>query len=146
MERRAILIVLGLLLGTAVCSDSTAPTMVSVAGFYEATVFTVTEAGGTTDVLADGGAISLSLEADGTVAGRLFVPGGGEGGADFAADLAGTWTLNGTTVTLDHPADTFLRDMNFTVSGRQLAGQATFGEAAISVVFEKRSIEIQGAT
>lgn len=121
----------------AACSDSTAPTMASVAGSYAATTFTVTESGGTTNILAAGGSISLTLAAAGTTSGRLFVPGGAEGGGDFDEDLTGTWSLQDSTVTLDHDADTFLRDMTFTVRGQQLVGQETFTDVTVAVVLAK---------
>jgi hypothetical protein len=122
----------------AACGDSTAPTMASVAGSYTATTFTVTETGGTTNVLAAGGSISLTLAAAGTTGGRLFVPGGGEGGGDFDEALTGTWTLQDSTVTLDHDADTFLRDMTLTFrSRRQLVGQGTFTDVTVAVVLAK---------
>jgi len=112
--------------------------MASVAGSYTATTFTVTESGGSADILAAGGSISLTLAAAGTTSGRLFVPGGGEGGGDFDEDLTGTWTLQDSTVTLDHDADTFLRDMTLTFrSRRQLVGQETFVDVTIAVVLAK---------
>jgi hypothetical protein len=111
--------------------------MTSVAGSYAATSFTVTEAGGTTDVLSTGGSITLSLTAGGTTNGRLFVPGGAEDGSDFDEDLTGTWALQDSTVTLDHDADTFLRDMTFTVRGQQLVGEETFSDVTVAVVLAK---------
>jgi hypothetical protein len=111
--------------------------MASVAGSYTATTFTVTGTGGTTNVLAAGGSISLTLAAAGTTSGRLFVPGGGEGSGDFDEALTGTWTLQDSTVTLDHDADTFLRDMTLTVRGQQLVGQETFVDVTIAVVLAK---------
>jgi hypothetical protein len=119
------------------CGESTEPTVDSVAGSYTATAFTVTEGGSTTDVLADGGSITLTLNTGGSAAGRLFVPGGAEDGSDFDEDLTGTWTLTGTAVSLDHAADTFLRDMTFTVSADRLTGQETFAEATIAVTLAK---------
>jgi hypothetical protein len=121
----------------AACSDSTVPTMASVAGSYTATTFTVTESGGTTNILAAGGSISLTLAAAGTTSGTLFVPGGAEDGGDFDEDLTGTWTLQDSTVSLDHDADTFLRDMTLTVRGQQLVGQETFTDVTVAVVLAK---------
>jgi hypothetical protein len=121
----------------AACGDSTAPTMSSVSGGYTAASFTVTESGGTTDILATGGSITLTLTAAGATSGRLFVPGGAEDGSDFDEDLTGTWTLRDSTVTLDHDADTFLRDMSLTVRGQQLIGQETFSDVTVSVVLAK---------
>jgi hypothetical protein len=121
----------------AACGDSTAPTMSSVAGSYAATSFTVTESGGTTNILAAGGSITLTLTAAGVTSGRLFVPGGAEDGGDFDEALTGTWTLQDSTVTLEHDADTFLRDMSFTVRGQQLVGEETFSDVTVAVVFTK---------
>jgi hypothetical protein len=121
----------------AACSDSTAPTMSSVAGSYSATSFSVTEGGGTTNILAAGGSITLTLTAAGVTSGRLFVPGGAEDGGDFDEALTGTWTLQDSTVTLEHDADTFLRDMSFTVRGQQLVGEETFSDVTVAVVFTK---------
>jgi len=85
--------------GTAASADRAA-----VAGTYQATTFTMEETGVTTDWLARGASITLTLASDGTTGGRLFVPGGGEGGSDFDEDLAGTWELIGTTLRLHHAA------------------------------------------
>ncbi len=69
--------------------------------------------------------------------GRLFVPGGGEGGSDFEEDLSGTWELSGTTLRLDHAAETFLRDMVFSLAGTQLRGDETFGSVTVRVALSK---------
>jgi len=116
---------------------SVAPTIEAVSGAYHATTFTARQAGATTDFLTAGGSITLTLTVSGTTSGRVFVPGGGDTGGDFDEDLAGTWTLQGSTVTLDHPADTFLRDMRFTVNGHQLSSEATFSDVTITVVLAK---------
>lgn len=94
----------------------------------------VTQIGQTTDYLAAGATARLELDADGTTTGRLFVPGGGENGGDFDADLAGTWTLQGDTVRLSHAADTFLRDMPLVVSRNSLAGDRTFSGIHVRIV------------
>lgn len=114
-------------------------TVNEISGSYEASTFTLTQDGSTDDLLAQGGSITLTLNADGTTSGRMFVPDGNEDGSDFDADLAGTWTLNGSRVSFDHPADTFIRDMSFTVDGSRLTGEATFDSATLRVVLERRS-------
>ena len=116
------------------CGEASAPTVASVAGSYAATEFTVAEAGGAAvDYLDLGATITLTLSADGSTSGQLFVPDGGEGGGDFVASLLGTWALAGNVVSLAHEADTFLRDMTFTVDGGDLVGSATFSGATITV-------------
>lgn len=120
------------------CAESL-PTMETVAGTYAATVFTLQEGDEVLqDILAQGGFINLALTVEGTTSGRAFVPGGGEGGEDFDADLTGTWMLDSVTVTLDHSADTFLRDMSFTVEGDQLLGQESFGGATVTLELSKQ--------
>ena len=117
--------------------DPFAPTVENMAGSYGATTFTTTNSGTTTNHLAAGASFTLTLAADGTTTGRLFVPGGDEGGGDFDADLAGTWTLTGKTIEFAHTADTFVRDMPFTAERNSLRGTATFSGTTIRVVLAK---------
>lgn len=119
------------------CSEFS-PTHDTVVGSYTATTFTVQEdAGPVQDVLGEGGLINVTLTAGGATSGQLFVPGGGDGGADLDADLAGIWTLSDATVMLSHEADTFLRDMPLTATKNALSGSATFISATVSVVLTK---------
>jgi hypothetical protein len=55
------------------------------------------------------------------------------------ADLAGTWTLSGSTVTFNQAADTFIRDVEFEASENRLTGEGTFGEETIRLVLIKES-------
>lgn len=112
--------------------------MEDVAGSYSAIVFETTADGSTTDQLAAAASISLVLAADGTTTGQLFVPGGAEDGGDFVADLAGTWSLSDSEVTLDHPVDTFLRDMSFDYDVGTLSGTAAFSGVEISVELRRQ--------
>jgi hypothetical protein len=59
----------------------------------------------------------------------------GEG--DFDADLAGTWTRSGSIVEFSHAADTFVRDMPFTMQGATLVGDRTFGDVRIRVTLTR---------
>ena len=117
--------------------DPFAPTVSNVTGSYTATTFTTTSGGVTTDHLADGASFTITLRADGTTTGRLFIPGGDEGGGDLDADMAGTWTLTGSTVEFTQTADTFVRDMPFTASRNRLGGIATFSGTTIRVTLVK---------
>lgn len=95
-------------------SDSTAPS--SVAGTYLARSFvTTSSAGQITNQLASGSDVQLTLRSDGTTTGQLHVAASGSVPA-FDADMAGTWTLTGNTVTFTQAADTFVRNMTFTVT------------------------------
>lgn len=109
-------------------------------GTYVAVSFTVTVDGVTDDVLQQGGSIELVLEQDGSTGGRLFVPEGDEGGSDFDADLAGTWTVNQDTVFLEHEADTFLRDTPLAIaSGGRLVGDfTTVEQEQVQVTLQKQ--------
>jgi hypothetical protein len=40
--------------------------------------------------------------------------------------LEGTWSLSGDQVSLEHEADTFLRDMDLLLDGDRLVGEETF--------------------
>lgn len=115
-----------------------------ILGTFDATTFTVTEGGSTTDLLQAGGDIELTLEGNGTTTGRIFVPEQGEGGTDLDESLAGTYAFDEATgrVTFDQAADTFVRDVDFTAvrSGGKvlLQGTETFGTATVNVVLTRR--------
>lgn len=119
------------------CSDSFTPSIGNVAGSYTSTTFLTTDSTGTTDQLAAGTTFTISLAANGTTTGRLFVPGAGAGGGDLDADMAGTWTLTGTTVQFAQTADTFVRDMPFRAESNRLRGEAVFGATTVRVVLTK---------
>ena len=111
--------------------DNFSPTVENVSGSYSAASFTLTTATGTIDLLALGAEVTAVLNPDGTTTGHLSVPGGGENGEDVDADLTGTWTLTGNTVTFDQEGDTFLRDVDFTAAENTLTGEFTAeGETA----------------
>jgi hypothetical protein len=132
-------VALSLVLAVASCGDdnSFSPTVENVAGTYSATAFTLTSSAGTVDLLILGSEVVVTLAADGTTTGRLFVPGGDEGGGDLDADLTGTWALSGSTVTFNQTADTFIRDAGFTADRNRLTGESTFGHQTIRLVLTK---------
>jgi hypothetical protein len=119
------------------CSEGTSPTMAGVAGAYSASVFTTTTSGTTTNEIARGSSLTLLLSAQGTVTGSLVIPADG-----VDEDMAGTWSLNGSTVTFNQSADTFVRDMDFTFgSNGTLTGDQTFGSTRVQITL----IRITGA-
>lgn len=122
------------------CGDSFEPTTENVAGAYEATVFRGDDEGVDRDLLDEGGSLSITLAANGTTSGRLFVPGGDEDGSDLDMSLVGTWTLDEerSEVTFDQSADTFLRGMTFAASEDRLEGEESFVDGSIEVVLEKQ--------
>jgi hypothetical protein len=133
------MLTLGLALILAGCGDddSFSPTVENVSGTYAPATFTVTSATGTVDLLALGAEVSLTLDPDGTTTGELFVPGGGEGGEDFEADLAGTWTLEGSTVTFNQTTDTFIGEVEFTAERDRLTAEDTGSGQTVRLVLEK---------
>ncbi|HEX2189472.1 MAG TPA: hypothetical protein VHG51_11265 [Longimicrobiaceae bacterium] len=135
---RSLRALAGAALLLAACESPTEPpTVASVAGEYTATQFDVTTADEVIHPLRSGGELDLTLRADGTTAGRLFLPGMDEDGGDMDADLAGSWTLRGDTVRLRHDADTFLRDVDFIAQGRRLEATHAFGDARVRLTLRK---------
>jgi hypothetical protein len=122
---------------TACGDDPFSPTVENVSGSYTASTFTITTAGSTTNLLIGGSTVTVTLAADGSTTGRLFVPGGSENGGDIDADLAGTWTLTGSTVTFGQSSDTFIRDIPFTAGRNRLTADGTFSGATIHLVLTK---------
>jgi hypothetical protein len=122
------------------CEEGTEPEPVQrgdITRSFSAEVFTTTTGGATVDQKAAGATVMLSLNPDGTTSGRLFVPGGGEAGID--ANLAGSFEFNEerSEVTLQHSADTFLRDMVFDASQAdgvvRLESSKAFGNTTIRI-------------
>ena len=107
------------------------PTMSTIAGAYEATQFTADG----DDVLALGATLSLTLGADGSVAGDLHVP--PAAGGPFDADMVGTYTLSGDTLTIVQAADTFVRDATWTWSAGILSGAWSGASGSVSVTLER---------
>lgn len=134
-------------LALAGCSDSTSPAN-NPAGTYRINLptegsplgvltFTTTVDGVTTDQSLEGADILLVLAPDGTTSGELYIPNvpdeeSGEP-VDFEADLTGTWSVDGNVLTLSHDADTFLRDMPFTVHKDRLTGDEIFDDTRVRV-------------
>lgn len=118
------------LAATAACSSTpVAPTPASLAGNYSATVFRVTPPGQPqVDALAAGGSITIAIASGGTTTGTLFLPASVTGGSAFTASMAGSITVAGSSVQFVQSADSFIRNLTFTVSGTTLT--VTNGVAA----------------
>jgi predicted small lipoprotein YifL len=137
MERSSLLLLL-FLLALLGCNDPEHPDTLDLTGTYHATTFASTGfTGETRDLLALGASITLTLNADKTTAGRLYVPPADDSAPAVDEDLAGTWDIVGTTVTLDHEANTFLRRMEFVADGMRLTGQLLDPDNSFSVVLSK---------
>jgi hypothetical protein len=111
MKRAPILF--GIAALVACGGDSTAPNS-QLAGTYVATQFVTTGSSGQTNQILAGSTLSLNLNASGTVTGHLHLAATNSNPV-FDADMAGTWTQTGSTVTFAQAADTFVRNMTFAV-------------------------------
>lgn len=69
------------------------------------------------------GSFTINLAADGTTTGHLHLD-AFNGNPAVDADMAGTWTRNGNTITFDQAADTFVRNTDFTIE--QISDQVWF--------------------
>jgi hypothetical protein len=124
------------------CGGSDAPTTTtppSIVGSYKATVFQVTPAGQPMiDVLAKGGTLSMVIAADNSTSGSLSLP-PSILGSPFSATLTGTAVQTGNTVKFQQTADTFIRDLTFTVNGTALeAKNQTAGVGVFTVVLTRQ--------
>jgi hypothetical protein len=120
---------------TACGCDSTAPDT-SIAGSYSATEFLTTGGSGQRNELLAGSTLAMVLSANGTTSGHLHVAASGSNPA-LDADMAGTWSRTGNVVTFSQNADTFVRDMAFTLdsNGSQwmLIGDQGFSGTRVEV-------------
>ena len=119
------------------CSDPVTPA--SLAGTYIATSFTLSGSV-TEDVLAAGGMLTITFNAGGSIGGSLFVPAASSasGGMDFTADMAGTFALENDFITLTQAADSFARDLSWTVDGGRINGTGTFSGVTITIVLSRQ--------
>jgi hypothetical protein len=117
------------------CSDALSPE--SLAGTYIATRFTLSGAI-VGDVLAEGGSLTITLNADGTTTGLLSVPASLLDGEDFNASMGGTFTIGDQTLTFTQEADTFVRDLTWIVDGSELRASGTFSEVTVIVVLKRQ--------
>lgn len=117
--------------------DSFSPSVDNMAGSYTATTFTVESPAGSTDLLALGATVAVTLATNGTTSGHLFVPGAGDNGADLDEDLAGTWSLSGNTVTFNQTASTLIQGATFTAERNRLTGDGAINGLTILIVLTK---------
>ena len=114
------------------------PTVANVAGTYNASQFTASDTElGDFNLLALGATVHVVLNPDGTTTGHIFVPDVGQEDGAVDADLTGTWTLSGSTVTFSQTADTFIRDVEFTAAQNSLASEGTINGTTIHLTLAK---------
>lgn len=93
------------------CGSETTEPGLALEGNYTATQWQTTGGSGQTDQIGAGSTLNITLNSNGTTTGHLHVA----GSPAFDADMAGTWAKSGNTVTFSQSADTFVRDMPFTI-------------------------------
>lgn len=120
------------------CSDSTSAN--ALAGTYNATVFHVTPDGEPDmDILAAGGSLTVTLDANGGASGTISLPASVTGSIPISESLTGTYTQSGNTVQFQQSADTFVRDLAWTVgSGTLSVSQQRAGTATFTITLTKQ--------
>lgn len=117
--RRRIAVAAAALLVSAGCRKVTDPD--PLIGTFLASTLTVTPAGqSVVDVLAQGGTLGLNVANNFVTAGTLILPASITGGAVFTASMTGTAVRTGTTVRFTQSADTFVRNLTFTLTENRL--------------------------
>ena len=122
-----------LMLPLAACGSDTPTDSATVAASYRATTFRVTPSGQSAiDVLSSGGTLTVTINADRSTTGALSLPASVTGGAPLTASMAGTTVQTSNTLRLQQTADTFVRDLTWSVGSNALtvtdqqAGSARF--------------------
>lgn len=135
---RAAMLALAAAATLAACSDDdpAGPTSEEVAGSYVATTFTITSGGGVVDLLESGSTLELTLDADGTTAGRLFIPDLDAEG-DFDVDLTGTFVIRGDRIEITTGEDVFIDDVDFRYRSGRLTASFS-GTEEVVVVLERQ--------
>jgi hypothetical protein len=127
-----------LLAGIAACSYGTES--VRLDGTYVASVFRVTPQGQSQiDVLGAGGSMTLTIGSNNAVTGTLVVPGSVTGGGPLSESMAGTAARDGDEVTFTQTADTFVRDLTWSLSAEGLrVTNQTAGGASFTVTLSRQ--------
>ena len=123
------------------CGGSNEPSGSPYAGSYVATSWTTTGNSGHQDQLLAGSTLQITLAPNGTTTGHLHVAASGANPV-FDADMAGTWTVNANVVDIAQAADTFVKDMLFTVGSNiqgiiTLTGDQTFSGTRIQITLTR---------
>lgn len=134
MFRRLLaLSAIGLLLG---CDTTEAS---PIAGIWSATTFTFTESGKPpADVLAQGGGLTITIVSSNRTSGSLSIPSTITNGAAVVESMVGTAIVNGTTVEFEQAADTFVRDVTWTLVGNTLVTNSTIAGVTLNIVLTRQ--------
>jgi len=121
------------------CGEGTEPSN-SIVGAYLATVLRITPTGqATIDALAGGGVLAITIASNNVTSGTLNLPASVTGGAHFNANMAGTASVTGSTVTFQQAADSFVRDLIWTRGGTELTvSNQVAGSAAFTITLTRQ--------
>jgi hypothetical protein len=109
-------------------------------GTYLATTFTITPSGqAPINVLTQGGTLGLNIANNFVTAGTLILPPSVTGGAAVSASMAGTADTTGGKIRFVQTADTFVRNLTFTmVETRLEAVNQTVAGTTYTVVLNRQ--------
>jgi len=129
------LIVVSIVLAAACGDDPVSPD--SIAGTYVATTFTLS-GDISADVLDEGGSLTITLNADSTTSGNLFVPAAVTDGEELNESMVGTYSVVSDTLTFNQAADTFVRDCSWIIEGSRLSASEEFSGVTITIVLARQ--------
>lgn len=138
------LLLIGLPALLLACGGSDEPSSSAYAGSYVATSWTTTGNSGHQDQLLAGSTLQITLAPNGTTTGHLHVAASGANPV-FDADMAGTWAVSGNVIVdFTQAADTFVKNMLFTVGSNiqgiiTLTGDQTFSGTRIEIILTRAS-------
>ena len=100
----------------AVSCGEIAPGPTNYVGAYVATVFLITPTGQPViDVLLKGGSLNITITASNTTTGQLSLPASVTGTTPLLQPMTGEAVITGSTLKFTQVADTFIRDLTWTV-------------------------------
>lgn len=112
---RVVTLVAGMAVATASCGQLE-PGPENFAGTYVPTVFLVTPAGqAVKDVLLLGGSLNISITLAYTTAGQLSLPASVTGTTPLLQSMTGEAVVTGSTLKFQQSADSFVRNLTWTV-------------------------------
>jgi hypothetical protein len=103
------------------CSSDSPTQVTQFGGRYEATSLQVTPSGqASIDVLRQGGTLTIVVATDNATSGSLALPPSVTGSGALVVDMVGRATQTESTVRFSQAADTFVRDLTWTVGSASL--------------------------
>lgn len=136
---RAMLAAIVAVSALAACGEDQAINPDSIVGVYTATTFRATPTGtAEINVLEQGGNLVIAIGGGNTTTGTLTLPAVVTGTVATQASMVGTAVRNGSGVTFDQSADTFVRDLNWTfVNNTLTVTNQSVGGATYTIVLTR---------